>query len=809
MLDLREARKDHDKSRPLHVHNNLHSFVTDSGAFITKSGEVGAVLRCAGPDVENAEPERIDAITLEVTSALKAFGPEFVVSTYFLKSSNPSLAVPDAASSRIDRVVRDRIEYLERKGSARFSFEMLIVVLLEPKWEAPNWRDRFAAWASGPRKALRRSLRVESKVESLDETLQDALKTLDEAIQAFIQRAGTLSLRLLNKSEAFTFIRRLWNPDREKALAVELANDLHVDFYSVDSVLECHRDHLRLDDYFIKTLTLKRPPVHTFANILRELQRVPADMAVVTEWSVLENAAAISAIRSKRRHWHSTKTSLLTHVGGGAPDPLNDDSKAALVADLGACLTDVEMNGVQVGWFSLTVVLLGRTLDSVQRAGAEVMRVFGSREASLNEERYNGLNAFLAALPGGHHFNVRRVLVTNLNHGDLCPWYLPSEGERRNEFLKRDYLLALETEDRSILYLNLHHGDVGHTAVFGPTGTGKSFLLNCLLTHFQAYQPYTFIFGLGGDFRWLTQYLGGAYLQCRPNRLPFRMNPFGLEPTERNIQFQFSFAKLLAEGHDFRLNDTQGRELFEAIGNLKFLPRELQRLSTLATTVSKSIGDRLKPWTEGEQYGSWFDHVGDDITRQRVQCFDFEEMGRLGRELEAALFYLLHRADDVVYDDGLLTTLKVFFIDEAWRFFRHPVTKAYITEALKTWRKKNGCVVLSTQSVEDLADTDVLRPVVESCPTKLLLSNPTLNELLYADVLRLTPTEQARVRTLAPKRQLLLKRDGFSKVLNLNVDPRSYWLFTTDPFEAKKREELVAQLGLDAALDLLKGESPR
>src|SRR5690242_9200163 len=105
MLDLRNARKDYDKSRPLHVHNNLHSFVSDWGAFITKSGEVGAVLRCAGPDVENAEPERIDAITLEVTSALKAFGPEFVVSTYFLKRSNPSLAVPSAASSRIDRIL--------------------------------------------------------------------------------------------------------------------------------------------------------------------------------------------------------------------------------------------------------------------------------------------------------------------------------------------------------------------------------------------------------------------------------------------------------------------------------------------------------------------------------------------------------------------------------------------------------------------------------------------------------------------------------------------------------------------------------
>ena len=300
MLDLRERRKEFEKSLPLHVHNNVHSFVADWGAFITKSGEVGAVLKYAGRDVENSEPDVVDAITRQVASAMKVFGPEFVVSTYYLKNSNPPLAAPARGSSRIDRVVSDRIEYLASRSSGRFSFETYLVVLLRPNWERANWSDRIAALAISPRKALRRTLRVESKVESLDETLKDGLKTLSEAIHAFIQRANVISATVLDKPKAFQFIRSLWNPNREKALAVELSSDLHLDFLSVDSTLECHQGHLCLDDVFVKTLTLKRPPVHTRAHILKELQRVPADMAIVTEWSVLDNAIAISAIRSKR-----------------------------------------------------------------------------------------------------------------------------------------------------------------------------------------------------------------------------------------------------------------------------------------------------------------------------------------------------------------------------------------------------------------------------------------------------------------------------------------------------------------------------
>jgi type IV secretion system protein VirB4 len=646
----------------------------------------------------------------------------------------------------------------------------------------------------------------------LDKTLQEALRTLIDSVQTLIQQmSGVVGAEVLDKKEAFRFLRRVWNPDRTKAEAVPLVSDLHVDFFAVDSELECHRDYLRLGGHFVKTLTMKRPSVHTYASILRELRKVGADMIVSTEWQVIENTRAIGLIRSQRRHWHSAKTSLWAYAVKEpvAPeDILVDPSKKALVDDLGNCLTDMEMKGTQVGYFTLSIKLYGPTLEDVRRATAEVMRVFGAHEAVLNDECYNGLNAFLASQPTGHPFNLRRLITTNLNHVDMGPWSLPSEGDRWNPFLKQPYLIAVETEDRSIYYLNLHVGDVGHTGVFGPTGTGKSFLLNCLLTHFQAYRPYIFIYGSGGDFRWLTKHLGGSYLRCRPGKQDFRMNPFLLPATEENLQFQSSFAELLCDGPDQRLNESQRRELYEAIRYLPVLPPELRRPSTLATTVSKAIGDRLKPWTEGEKYGAWFDNPVDTFRAERIQCVDFEGMKNLGSVFERVLFYLLHRANEVIYDDNFLTTLKLLLIDEAWLLFQHPITKAYIIEALKGWRKRNGTVVLATQSVKDLAEADIVRPVVESCPTKLLLANPDMDPKLYADVLGLTPIEQDKVKGLVSKRQFLLKRDGFSKVLNLNVDRKSYWLFTTNPFEAERREKVIAKLGLEAGLEALKEELP-
>ena len=269
---------------------------------------------------------------------------------------------------------------------------------------------------------------------------------------------------------------------------------------------------------------------------------------------------------------------------------------------------------------------------------------------------------------------------------------------------------------------------------------------------------------------------------------PFQINPFVLAPTAANLEFLFAFVKLLVESGAYRMTDTDERDAFEAIRSLYVLAPELRTLDTLCKTLPRHISNHLKRWTRGEQY-PLFDNPTDTVTFSTFQCVDFEGMERAGVVLEALLFYLLHRANDVILDEAFATTWKVFIVDEAWRFFKHAATRAYIVQALKTWRKKNASMILATQSMEDL-DLEVLRPVADACPTKFLLANPNIDAAVYSDLLGLTPTEQDKVKHLVPKKQFLLKRDALAKVLTLNVDPESYWLFTTNPFEAKRRQDL-------------------
>src|SRR5690606_21896912 len=143
-------------------------------------------------------------------------------------------------------------------------------------------------------------------------------------------------------------------------------------------------------------------------------------------------------------------------------------------------------------------------------------------------------------------------------------------------------------------------------------------------------------------------------------------------------------------------------------------------------------------------------------------------------------------------------TLKLCVMDEAWRFIQHPTLRAYVQEALKTWRKRNAMMWLATQAADDFASADLLRTVVESCPTKLLLANPALDTQQYVDLFHLNPMELELLTSLVPRQQILLKRPSLAKVLSLHVDPKSYWIYTNTPVDNERVATIFRESGFDA-----------
>lgn len=238
---------------------------------------------------------------------------------------------------------------------------------------------------------------------------------------------------------------------------------------------------------------------------------------------------------------------------------------------------------------------------------------------------------------------------------------------------------------------------------------------------------------------------------------------------------------LIQSGGQYTLSIADDRDLYEQIQAVYEVDPEQRRLFSLVSILRPALAQPLQRWVEGGPYAALFDHAHDTLTLAPFQAIDFEGLDAYPQLLEPLLFYLLHRADAALADPGQAGALTVFVLDEAWRFLQDPTIRQYVTEALKTWRKKNACVILATQSSEDLARSALLRVAIESCPTKCFLANPHVDRALYQELFHLNETEADGITRLIPRQQILLKRPDRAKVLNLIVDPESARLFSAAP----------------------------
>lgn len=781
--------KDHEDAGAFNALVGIHAAIGD-GNLLTKGGDLGILSSLRGRDAECLDPEETDQTARRFESALRLFDERFRIYQYAFKREESELPYRHYSDPVVEEAVAGRARYLAGKSEKLCSLETYMAFVYE------GWRPNRQF---GP-------LLSEQKMRSrLDDELDAARELLANKVASFrVQVSDFLRVGPLDSQRAFAVLRRLLNYAPFKADAVKLKYASFVDFQACDSSLECHPDYLRLDDYHVQVLTLKEPPARTYANLLSGLSELPANYVIASEWKRESAHKARALIQSKRRHFHNSKASLLNFVGAsGAAAPrdiLIDDGAAALVASLGGSLEELEVQGRYFGQYSLTLILYHKDLAVLRRSVAQAFKVFAAFDAQLTEERYNRLNAFLSVLPGNAAYNLRRLWLLNTNCADLSFLSTTDAGHLRNGHLDHEYLAIVEGTGGAPYFFNLHAQDVGHTLILGATGAGKSFLLNFLLTNLQKYDPTTLIFDLGGSYENLTRLFNGAYVSIGSAGRAPSINPFVLPPTKENLLFLFSFVKVLIESNGYRATAEEERDLFEQIENLYAVAPDQRRLFTLANILPRNMRAQLQPWVQGGPYASVFDNVEDHVTLSRFQTFDFEGMDRA--PLEPMLFYILYRGQ-IAINEAPPDALKVFVIDEAWRFFRHPAIKAYIVEALKTWRKKNAIVLLATQSSEDLVSSEVLPLVAESCPTKLFLSNPGMDREAYQRIFHLNDTETERIATLVPKQEFLLKQPGVAKVLRLNVDRKEYWIYTNNPPDNAKRRAAFERYGFREGLESL------
>ncbi len=760
------------------VHALLAPWTFHDDVLVSKRGDLAVAFRLHGVDYEGLDPDGRQRVAHRMETALRLLPETWRVYSYLVKRLAPPLTATPVADQAVHAALQRRVAHWNRRVEAIYTIDLYLVLQYEglpatlPRVRCVNWK---APW---------RWVQSAAVAGDLERAWADALDHVDQVARSVaIHLADTVKPSSLSAADFFRFLCHLVNYDPTIAEAAPLA--AAVDRAMTSSSIECGertRTHMDIGTKTVQMLTMHDGPSATFAHLLEDLYALPGEFIAVLEWRRLDAGVMRRRVNRQQKHYHNGKVSIVNYLSkagreASTADLLVDQSKTAKVNLLGMALEETEVNGRFFGECSLTVALLGADLRMTSVLVAEALKVMAAHDGRFHLESFHKLNAWLALVPGNQGVNVRRLALFETHAADLSFLFTLDQGSRvAPAFGGQDALFVFETPNRTPYFYNLHVGDVGHTLIVGMTGAGKSYAVGTVVLNAQKYHPRTVVFDIGHSYRGLAGLLGASYvtLGVKPPD-GSRINPFALEPTPEHLHFQQSFVQvLLAGGDGYQVTDTDRRELFSAIQHLPVLAPRTRRLQTLAHMLPEHLSRRLVPWVAGGQYGGWFDHAEDTWEDHDCQVFDFSAMASLPVLFEPVLFYILHRTAAKLSEPGAADRFLLAVMDEAWALIEHPALRAYVEDALKTWRKRHAAIILATQAVEDFTKTALLRPVLDQCPTTLFLANPKLDRKAYADWFRLSEAELAVIANLQPKRELALKRDGLMKTLILDLDPETH-----------------------------------
>ncbi|HEX6314726.1 MAG TPA: hypothetical protein VFZ73_07700, partial [Gemmatimonadaceae bacterium] len=600
MVRIARILRDYSEAGGVNSLLPLWGFV-DGGSFMTKAGHVGVVYELRGVDVDGLTQAQRRSLTHHMEAALRQLDERCRLYQYVVKRTVDTFVAPPCVEPVAQEALSRRTAYLNERRHELYELTQYIVLLREEPTQGQVSTRLHGIWRE-PREAFRRWLSTHRSLQLLESELENAIERLLHQAEAFESQLCDFGLARLARSDAFHFFRQLVNYDQAVLSAVPPSTpETYLDYFVADSPVECHRDHLMVGSRHVKVLSMKEPPAQTFAHILGDLLAVPGEFIACLEWQRAGQDRMRREIQTRRRHFFNKRVALINYVSpeAKAEEMLVDESATATVKQLGDALTEMEVNGHVFGRCSLTVVLHSEHRRTLDHQVAQAMKVLSAHDGAFFSETYNQLNAWVSIVPGNGARNLRRMAVLETHAADLSFLFGIDQGQPDSALLS-DPLAVFETPHHTPFAYHLHVQDVGHTLVLGATGSGKSFLLNFLVTSAQQYDPFTIVLDLGHGYRKLAALLHGGYVELGLRQRGVRINPFSMDPTPEHLHFLHGFVRVLLEGEDgYRLSELEDREVYEAVENLYVLDRNQRRLFTLANLLPRALMARLQRWVEG------------------------------------------------------------------------------------------------------------------------------------------------------------------------------------------------------------------
>jgi len=595
---------------------------------------------------------------------------------------------------------------------------------------------------------------------SWENFMNDAYEELEEETERILNGFSSYGAELLEIkesengffSEILEFFARLVNCGNSQPLLLPLGDIAHYlplnRLYFGNKTIEIHSLN---GVKYAGIISIKEYRPSTHSGIIDGFMQMPFELIVSQSFSFVDRAIAVSSMQLQQRRLAQS-----------------EDVATSQISAIDEALDSAMSGEFAFGLHHLTILCIQDTLKKTETALSLALVQLSNCGINGVREKINLEPAYWAQLPGNNDYMARRSTVNTLNIASFASFHNYPTGKRDGNHWG-NALTVLNTSSGTPYFFNFHIRDVGHTMIVGPTGSGKTVLLNFLCAQAQKFRPKLFFFDKDRGAEIFVRAIGGIYIIPSASKVS-GFNPFQLADTLENRSFLVDFLKALISTDSKSIPAHEVDRINEAVaGNFK-IPKEKRRLRNLAPFMGLmgpgTIAGRLAKWHSNGSHAKLFDNELDLIDFNDSRTFGIE-MGHILQDKEAigpVLLYLFQRIQNSISGEPTMIVL-----DEAWALIDNPVFAPKIKDWLKVLRKLNAMVVFATQSVEDAIKSDISDTLVQQTSTQIFLPNLKATTV-YRSVFRLSEREFNLVRTTDPSsRFFLVKQDNDGVVAKIDL----------------------------------------
>lgn len=738
-----------------------------SRTVLNKDASLLTVIGFRGPDMESSTKGELVSYISQLNGIIKQLPTGYIL--YFdaqrhVANGYDHSNVDVPLSQMMDN---ERAEYYD--GGQHYETSFFLAIHQEPPQEMKNKiMDAFIEDAEADEK-------------------KDSLKILKDYMNKFLAtRDGIVSILskimpfvyILNAEELVTYLHDTVSPVRHP---VKVCPDLFLSDYLFDGDGLTAGTDMRVGHRYTKLVTIRSTfPPQSAPGFLDVLNSLNMEYRWVSRYSCLSKPDAQKQLEDIQRNWAQSAKSMIAMVREAIfPETRGqtelDQSALQDASDAATALLELNQDYVGYGYYTMTIQVMDDDKDLCREKAARIEEVLQTHGFSAFTETFNSMEAWWGSLPGHHRANIRRALVSTLTFCHFLPVTALWPGDQRNFFLKGPVLLYTDTNGFTPFRLSLHVGEVGHTMVVGPTGAGKSVLLNTIEAHFLKYpNSQVFIFDKAASSRALTLAMGGNFYNLAAEgagELSFQ--PLANVEDDNEARWARAWVIDFLKSKNIQMGPKEERDVWDAILSLRSFDKNQRTITRFCELVqNQMLRMGLESLTMAGSYGKLFDNDRDVSGKGRWQVFEMETIMGQAEIVPPTLDYLFHRIEQLI---NVATGPSIIVMDECWLFMSNKAFAEKLREYLKDMRKKNTSIIIATQNLSDIAKAEILKDVVkEQCPSKIFLPNVNATTgsamALYEDF-GLNTQQIMLVRTMIPKQDYYYNSQKGNRVFRLALRP--------------------------------------